>query len=115
MYTRFTDIVNTFGVLGKTFSNNGKVKKIIRSLPKVWRPKRTDIKEIKDLNTLSIDDLMGSLISYDEDLAVEKCDEGNKKKNITLKASKSESDKEIEFEDEDMAMTAKKFFKISNR
>ena len=34
MYTRFTDIVNTLGALGKTFSNSEKVKKIIRSLPK---------------------------------------------------------------------------------
>lgn len=30
MYTRFMDIVNT---LGKTFSNNEKVKRIIRCLP----------------------------------------------------------------------------------
>ena len=34
MYTRFTNIVNTLGALGKTFSNNEKVKKIIRLLPK---------------------------------------------------------------------------------
>ena len=34
MYTRFTNIVNTRGALGKTFSNNEKVNKIIRSLPK---------------------------------------------------------------------------------
>ena len=68
MYTRFIDIVNTLGALGKTFSNSEKVKKIIRSLPKEWRFKRTDIEEAKELNTLSIDDLIGSLISYEEDL-----------------------------------------------
>ena len=34
MYTRFIDIVNTLGALGKTFSNSEKVKNIIRSLPK---------------------------------------------------------------------------------
>ncbi|KAH9668310.1 Integrase catalytic domain-containing protein [Citrus sinensis] len=75
MYTRFTDIVNTLGALGKTFSNSEKVKKIIRSLPKEWRPKRTAIEEDKDLNTLPLDDLIGSLISYEEDLAAEKDDE----------------------------------------
>ena len=48
MYTRFTDIVNTLRALGKTFSNSKKVKKIIRSLPKKWRPKRTAIEEAKD-------------------------------------------------------------------
>ncbi|KAH9751651.1 Integrase catalytic domain-containing protein [Citrus sinensis] len=66
MYTRFMDIVNTLGALEKTFSNSEKVKKIIRSLPNEWRPKRTVIEEAKDLNTLPLDDLIGSLISDGE-------------------------------------------------
>ncbi|KAH9671428.1 hypothetical protein KPL70_017374 [Citrus sinensis] len=113
MYTRFTDIVNTLGALGKTFSNSEKVKKIIRSLPKEWRPKRTAIEEAKDLNTLPLDDLIGSLISYEEDLAEENGHE-EKKKSIALKASKYESDGESEPDDEELAMLARrlrKFFK----
>ena len=82
MYTRFTDIVNSLEALGKTFSNCEKVKKIIRSLPKEWRPKRTAIKEAKNLNTLSLDDLIGSLISYEEDIANERIDEDKKKEEL---------------------------------
>ncbi|KAH9658283.1 hypothetical protein KPL70_023426 [Citrus sinensis] len=93
MYSRFTDIVNTLGTLGKTFSNSGKVKKIIKSLPKECIPKRTVIREAKDLNILPIDDLIGSLISYEEDLAAERGNE-EKKKSIALKATKYESDGE---------------------
>ncbi|KAH9685791.1 hypothetical protein KPL70_014095 [Citrus sinensis] len=111
MYTRFTDIVNTIGALGKTFSNSEKVKKIIRSLPKEWRPKRTAIEEAKDLNTLPLDDLIGSLISYEEDLAAEKGHE-EKKKSIALKASKYESDGESELDDEELAMLARRFRKF---
>ncbi|KAH9648834.1 hypothetical protein KPL70_025758 [Citrus sinensis] len=111
MYTRFTDIVNTLGALGKTFSNSEKVKKIIRSLPKEWRPKRTAIEEAKDLNTLPLDDLIGSLISYEEDLAAEKGHE-EKKKSIALKASKYESDGESEPDDEELAMLARRFRKF---
>ncbi|KAH9717278.1 hypothetical protein KPL71_021758 [Citrus sinensis] len=111
MYTRFTDIVNTLGALGKTFSNSEKVKKIIRSLPKEWRPKRTAIEEAKDLNVLPIDDLIGSLISYEENLAAEKGHE-EKKKNIALKASKRESDEESEMDDEELAMLARRFRKF---
>ncbi|KAH9686293.1 Integrase catalytic domain-containing protein [Citrus sinensis] len=107
MYTRFTDIVNTLGALGKTFSNSEKVKKIIRSLPKEWRPKRTAIEEAKDLNTLPLDNLIGSLISYEEDLAAEKGHK-EKKKSIALKASKHESDGESEPEDEELAMLARR-------
>ncbi|KAH9679772.1 hypothetical protein KPL71_026267 [Citrus sinensis] len=103
----FTDIVNTLGALGKTFSNSEKVKKIIRSLPKEWRQKKTAIEEAKDLNILLIDDLIGSLISYEEDLAAEK---GNKekKKSIALKVTKYESDGESEPDDEELAMLARR-------
>ncbi|KAH9705964.1 hypothetical protein KPL70_012065 [Citrus sinensis] len=112
--SRFTDIVNTLGALGKTFSNSEKVKKIIRSLPKEWRPKRTAIEEAKDLNVLPIDDLIGSLISYEEDLAAEKGHE-EKKKNIALKASKRESDEESEMDDEELAMLARRFRNFTRR
>ena len=111
MYTRFTNIVNTLRALGNTFSNSDKVKKIIRSLPKEWRPKRIAIKEAKYLNTLLIDDLIGSFISYEEDLAAEKGNE-EKKKNIALKASKYESDGKSEQDDEEMTMLARRFRKF---
>ena len=112
MYTRFTNIVNTRVTLGKTFPNSEKVKKIIKSLPTEWRHKRTAKKKAKDLNILSIDDLIGSVISYEEDLAAKKGNEEKKKKNIALKASKHESDEESELDDEDIAMIAKRFRKF---
>ncbi|KAH9680380.1 hypothetical protein KPL71_026530 [Citrus sinensis] len=108
MYTRFTDIVNTLEAIGKTVSNSEKVKKIIRSLPKEWRPKRTAIEEAKDLNILPIDDLIGSLISYEEDLAAERGNE-EKKKSIALKVLKHKSDEESELDEEEMDMQARKF------
>ena len=63
----------------------------IRSLPKVWRPKRTAIKKAKVLNTLSHDDLIGSLISCEKDIANERIDE-DKKKSFAFKSSIDESD-----------------------
>ena len=111
MYTRFTDIVNTLGALGKNFSNSEKVKKMIRSFPKEWRPTRTAIEEAKNLNTLPINDLIGSLISYEEDLIVEKRHE-EKTKSIALKVLKHESDEENELDDEEMAMLIRRFRKF---
>ncbi|CAL9076263.1 unnamed protein product [Musa textilis] len=49
MYTRFTDLVN----------------KILRPLPKRWDPKITTIQETKDLNDYSIEELIGSLMTYE--------------------------------------------------
>lgn len=107
IYTRLTDIINTLGALRKTFSNSEKVKKIRRSLPKEWRPKKIAIKEAND--TLFIDDLISSFISYEKDLTTEKYNEDEKKKSFSLKASRSKSDNESEIENEDMAMIAGKF------
>ena len=67
--------------------------------------------EAKDLNTLPIDDLIGSFISYEEDLAAEK-DNEEKKISIALKASTHESDEESELDDVELAMLARKFKKF---
>ncbi|KAH9699792.1 Integrase catalytic domain-containing protein [Citrus sinensis] len=100
-----------WSALGKTFSNSEKVKKIIRPLAKEWRPKRTAIEEAKNLNILPLDNLIGSLISCEEDLAAEKGDE-EKKKSIAVKASKYESDGDSESDDEELAMLARRFRKF---
>ncbi|KAH9782875.1 hypothetical protein KPL71_009102 [Citrus sinensis] len=113
MYTRFTDIVNSLEALRKIFSNCEKVKKIIRSLRKEWRPKRTAIEEAKNLNALSLDDLIGSPISYEEDIANERIDEDKKKKSFAFKSSIVESDNDgSDFEDEGIEMIARKFRRI---
>ena len=60
---------------------------------------------------MSIDDLIDSFIFYEKDLAAEAGDKVNKKKSIALNFSKFESDEESDFEDEKMAMMARKFSK----
>ena len=112
IYSRFTDIVNTLEAIGKIFSNSKKVKKIIRSLPIEWRPKRTAIEEAKYLNILRIDDLIGFPISCEEDLTAENDNKEKRKKSIALKASKHASDEESELDDEDMAILSKRFKKF---
>ena len=88
------------------------MKKIIRSLPKEWRPKRTAIEEAKNLNSLSLDGLIGSLILYEEDIANKRIDE-DKKKSFAFKSSIVESDDNgSDFEDEGIEMIARKFRRI---
>ncbi|CAL9086983.1 unnamed protein product [Musa textilis] len=65
MCTRFTDVVNGLKSLGKYFSNFELTNKILRSLPKRWDPKITTIHETKDLNDYSIEELIGSLMTYE--------------------------------------------------
>ena len=71
--------------------NPKKVMKILRSLPSKWHTKVTAIQEAKDLITLPIKELIGSLMTYEINLA-KKLQEGEdkKKKNIVLKATTQE-------------------------
>ena len=59
MYTRFTHITNELKSLGKTFSTEELVRKILRFLLRTWEAKVTAIQEAKDLKTFSLDELIG--------------------------------------------------------
>ena len=61
--------------------------KILRSLPSKWHTKVTAIHEAKDLTKLPMEELIGSLVTYEINLA-KKLPEGEdkKKKIIALKA-----------------------------
>ena len=65
MYTRFTHITNELKFLGKTFTTEELVRKILRFLPRSWKAKVTAIQEAKDLKTLSLDELIGNLQTYE--------------------------------------------------
>ncbi|KAG8472829.1 hypothetical protein CXB51_034702 [Gossypium anomalum] len=65
MYDRFTHIINGLQALGKTYPNKEMVKKMLNSLPTSWEPKVTVIEESKDLNSLSLDEFIGSLLTYE--------------------------------------------------
>ncbi|GAV76387.1 UBN2 domain-containing protein [Cephalotus follicularis] len=65
MFTRFTTIINSLKNLGKSYSNQELVRKILRCLPKSWIPKVTAIEEAKDLSTLPLEQLLGSLMTHE--------------------------------------------------
>ncbi|RVW97887.1 hypothetical protein CK203_021215 [Vitis vinifera] len=91
MITRFTDIVNGLEALGKTYKESEKVMKILRSLPSKWHTKVTAIQEAKVLTKLPMEELIGSLMTYEINLT-KKLQEGEdkKKKNIALKTTTKE-------------------------
>ena len=98
MITKFTDIVNCLEALGKTYKELEKVMKILRSLPSKWDTKVTTIQEAKDLTKLPLEELIGSLMTYEINLAKKQQDgEDKKKKSIALKATTKEEE-EVEEE-----------------
>ena len=80
-YAKFNDIVNSAHNLGVIYDQPKIVRKILRSLIEDFRPKMTVITESKDVDSIPIDELVGSLQSYKLDLP-----KTNKSKLMALKS-----------------------------
>jgi hypothetical protein len=110
-YSKMSDLRNSMVSLGKPISDVKLIRKILRSFPERFRIKVTTIKESKDLEEMKIEELVGSLQTYELSLPPVK-----KLKTIALKASKKkvEASSEDDFEDEEkvVAMLAKNFRRL---
>ncbi|XP_059067426.1 uncharacterized protein LOC131858256 [Cryptomeria japonica] len=64
-FLRVDEIVNAIRGLEEDIEDKDVAKKVLRSLPSRYDSKLSAIKELKDLNTLTVDDLHGTLIAYE--------------------------------------------------
>ncbi|GAV61276.1 zf-CCHC domain-containing protein/UBN2 domain-containing protein, partial [Cephalotus follicularis] len=86
-------IINSLKNLGKSYPNQELVRKILRCLPKSRTLKVTTIEEAKDLSTLPLEQLLGSLMTHETTIKNHEHVEVKKKKTIALRASREESKK----------------------
>lgn len=84
-YTRINNLRNSMVSLGKVYDVK-LIKRILWSLPKRFKIKVTIIKERKDLDSMKIEELVGSLQTYKYSLPPVR-----KAKAISLKAAKNKS------------------------
>jgi len=89
MYARFTTIINEMRSLRKAYSTHERIRKILRCLPSMWRPMVTVITQAKDLKSMNLKDLIGSLRAHEVVLPGDK--PVKKVKTLTLKASQRTS------------------------
>jgi hypothetical protein len=86
---RFTYLINSLDALGKDYSNEDLVNKVLRCLSRDWQPKVTAIGETRDPRTMSLATLFGKLEEHELELShldqLERIDK--KKKSIALKAT----------------------------
>ncbi|XP_009340704.2 uncharacterized protein LOC103932786 [Pyrus x bretschneideri] len=66
--TRMTDIVNQMKTLGEELSNQRLVQKILISLPKSYDSIASIIEETKDLDSIEVQDVIGTLKGYEQRL-----------------------------------------------
>ncbi|XP_070054604.1 uncharacterized protein [Nicotiana tomentosiformis] len=109
MHTRFTSIINELHSLGEIIPRNKLVRKIISVLPDSWERKVNVITEAKDLQKLTIDELIGNLKTYEiKKKKDHERKEHKREKNLVLKTENNESSSE----DVDMVYLTKRFQKM---
>ncbi|GJZ77046.1 zf-CCHC domain-containing protein [Tanacetum coccineum] len=64
-FARFNTIITSLKALDEGFSSKNYVRKFLRVLHPKWRAKVTAIEELKDLTSLSLDELIGNLKVYE--------------------------------------------------
>ena len=96
MFGRFQTIINGLRSLGKNYDNQDHIRKILRSLSRQWRPKVTAIQEAKNLASLTMEELLGSLKVHE--LELQEKESSRKGKSIALKAHKGSTSKALKTE-----------------
>lgn len=108
LHASLSNHVNSMRSLGEEISETNVVRKVFRSLPKMFRPRVMTTKESKDVGTIKLGELIGSLQTYEAFIK-----EPTKKKGIALKVEEpSGSNKET---DEELALVANRFKKFFRR
>jgi len=105
-----SDLKNSMVSLEKSVSDVKLIRKILKSLPERFRINVTTIEESKDLKEMKIEELVGSLQTYELSMPTIK-----KMKTIALKASKQKTkvSSEEDSEKEDVvAMLTKNFRRL---
>ena len=80
-YTKLNDIVNSAYNLGEIYDQPKIVRKILKSLTENFKPKVTVITKSKDADSIHVDELVGSLQSYELNLL-----KTNKSKSMAFKS-----------------------------
>ncbi|GKE81711.1 hypothetical protein Tco_1551711 [Tanacetum coccineum] len=95
-FARFNTIITSLKALNEGYSSKNYVRKFLRALHPKWRANVTAIEELKDLTSLSLDELIGNLKVYE--MIIKKDSEivkaKGERRSLALKAKKESSDKE---------------------
>ena len=115
-YAKLKDIVNSAFNLGETNPEPKIVRKVLKSLPERFHAKITAIEESKDIDKISLTELVGNLQTYE--LGLTRIRKSSKSKSMALKAKSSDTDESSNDEDSKMKSYImrqfKKFMKNAN-
>ena len=96
-YAKFKDIVNSAFNLWETIPKPKVVRKVPRYLLERFHAKITAIKELKDIDSIPLTELISNLQTYE--LGLTRLGKGTKGKSMVLKAKSNETDESSNDED----------------
>ena len=99
-YTKLNDIVNSVFNLGENIPEPKIVRKVLRSLPERFHAEIIAIEESKDIEKISLTELVGNLQTYK--LGLIRIGTSSKGKSMALKAKSSDTNESSEDEDSKM-------------
>ena len=99
-YAKLKDIVNLAFNLGETIPESKVMRKVLRSLLERFHAKITAIEESKDIDSISLTELIGNLQTYE--LGLTRLRKGTKSKSIALEAKSNETNESLDDEDSKM-------------
>ncbi|KAA0038419.1 gag-pol polyprotein [Cucumis melo var. makuwa] len=114
---RVLEIANDSLLLGEKISESKIVRKVLRSLPKKLDMKVAAIEEAQDITTLNLDELFGSLLTFEMAMSNR---ESKKVKRIAFKSAcehetiVNQYDNEVN-QDESIALLTKQFSKMARK
>ncbi|CAM8883117.1 unnamed protein product [Rhodiola kirilowii] len=108
---RVLDLSNEAAALGNPIDGERMDSKVLRSLPLRFAMKVTTIEEMHDISTLKLDELMGSLRTYEMNHEAQ----SREVKGIALKAEVSEGMLQADYTTEQLAMMAQNFGRMVQR
>jgi hypothetical protein len=114
------DYANTFDALGEKLSEEKMVRKMLRSLPKKFDMKVTCIEEFRELDTIKLDDLVGSLQTFEMSVNERSGSSGSKNKSIALVSNTDNEDHQDDIDTDEsisdaMVLLGKQFNKVMRR
>ncbi|XP_062080574.1 uncharacterized protein LOC133785341 [Humulus lupulus] len=124
-HAKLCDISNKSYALGKTYSNAKLVHKVLGVLPRKFMSKVTSIEEMRNVEELDLDELIGSLQNYE--MTLTRWKKGKKQKDSEIEEAdnslafvhkeekKSISDASDGFTDETLALLTKNYAKFLKR
>ena len=113
-YGKLNEIVIAKLNLGEKIEDSKVVRKILRSLPENYQGKVTAIEESKDLDEIKIQELIGSLQTYELGLPSHKSSKSLALKTITERMDDSSKEDDVEKEVAFLAKNFRKLLKMKN-